>query len=147
MRHAGGEQPLDGDDELAAGRISIQAITPPEHAGRDQVALEQLRGTGAFQPFEKEYVHRDGRRVPVLVGAAIDPSLLYQDADLTPARRPHQLGDAMLARVASVLAPMAGLLSSMGRTPEDDPLFFAVAIAAGTFAAVSGAGRADTLQR
>src|SRR5262249_49843908 len=57
-------------DDLAAGRISIQAITPPEHAGRDQDALEQLRNTGAFLPFEKEYVHRDGRRVPVQVGAA-----------------------------------------------------------------------------
>jgi PAS domain S-box-containing protein len=58
-------------DDVAAGRISYQLITAPECAGSDRDALEQLRNTGAFQPYEKEYVHRDGHRVPVLVGAAV----------------------------------------------------------------------------
>ena len=57
-------------EDLAAGRVSCQAITPPEWAGRDRDALAQLRRNGAFQPYDKEYLHRDGNRVPVLVGGA-----------------------------------------------------------------------------
>lgn len=57
--------------DLDAGRISFQAITAQEWADSDQDALAQLRRTGAIQPFEKEYVHRDGRRVPVLAGSAL----------------------------------------------------------------------------
>jgi len=58
-------------DDMAAGRISYPSITAPEWAARDRRALEQLRRNGAFQPYDKEYVHRDGHRVPVLVGGAV----------------------------------------------------------------------------
>ena len=58
-------------EDLAAGRISYKSITAPGWAGRDQEAFEQLRATGAFQPYDKEYVHRDGHRVPILAGAAV----------------------------------------------------------------------------
>jgi PAS domain S-box-containing protein len=57
-------------EDLAAGRISYPAITAPEWVGRDREAFDQLLARGAFQPYEKEYVHRDGHRVPVLVGGA-----------------------------------------------------------------------------
>jgi PAS domain S-box-containing protein len=57
-------------DDVAAGRLSYQGLTPPEWDDHNQAAAEQLLHTGAFQPFEKEYLHRDGHRVPVLVGAA-----------------------------------------------------------------------------
>jgi PAS domain S-box-containing protein len=58
-------------DDLAAGRISYRSITAPQWAGRDRNALEQMRRTGAFRPYDKEYVHRDGHRIPVLVGGAV----------------------------------------------------------------------------
>lgn len=56
--------------DVAAGRLSYQAITPREWAGHDRAALAQLRATGAFQAYDKEYIHRDGHRVPVMVGGA-----------------------------------------------------------------------------
>lgn len=46
------------------------ALTPPEYAEIDEQALEQIRRTGICAPFEKEYLRRDGSRVPVLCGAA-----------------------------------------------------------------------------
>ena len=58
-------------DDLEAGRISWREITPPEWTGIQDDALTQLRRTGTCRPFEKEYVHRDGHRVPVLVGSAV----------------------------------------------------------------------------
>lgn len=58
-------------EDVAAGRVSYQNVTAPEWAASDASALQQLRQTGAFRPYEKEYVHRDGHRVPVLVGAAV----------------------------------------------------------------------------
>jgi PAS domain S-box-containing protein len=59
-----------GRDDVAAGRLSYQGLTPPEWAHLNDAASDQLLRTGVFQPFEKEYLHRDGHRVPVLVGAA-----------------------------------------------------------------------------
>jgi PAS domain S-box-containing protein len=58
-------------DDLESGRIHWRAITPPKWAAGDDDAIEQLRRTGTIRPFEKEYVRRDGHRVPVLLGAAV----------------------------------------------------------------------------
>jgi PAS domain S-box-containing protein len=57
--------------DLVAGRISWEAITPPDGAHTDHEIVEQLRRTGACPPYDKEYLHRDGHRVPVVVGAAV----------------------------------------------------------------------------
>ena len=58
-------------DDLDAGRVDWRKITPPGWASAEGKAMAQLLETGACQPFEKEYVHRDGHRVPVLIGAAV----------------------------------------------------------------------------
>jgi PAS domain S-box-containing protein len=56
--------------DFLAGRVSWMKFTVPESVGRTKLALEELESTGAIQPFEKEYVRKDGSRVPVLVGVA-----------------------------------------------------------------------------
>jgi PAS domain S-box-containing protein len=58
-------------EDLQAGRISWREITAPEWAGAQEHALAQLRQTGSYPAYEKEYVHKDGHRVPVLIGAAV----------------------------------------------------------------------------
>jgi PAS domain S-box-containing protein len=57
--------------EFEASGIDWRAITPPDWADADDNAIKQLRNTGVYQPYEKEYIHRDGHRVPVLVGGAV----------------------------------------------------------------------------
>ncbi|MBQ5946824.1 PAS domain S-box protein [Massilia sp. ST3] len=52
--------------------LSWRALTPDEWVGADEASLVQLRASGAVAPFEKEFYHRDGSRVPVFVGAAAD---------------------------------------------------------------------------
>jgi len=60
-----------GREDLVSGRLRRTALTPPEWRERDERALAELRSTGSFQPFEKEYFRKDGSRVPVLVGVAL----------------------------------------------------------------------------
>ena len=56
--------------EVEAGQVTWSAITPPEYDTLDRSMVHQVLKLGYVQPFEKEYVRRDGTRVPVLVGAA-----------------------------------------------------------------------------
>ncbi|HUA59942.1 MAG TPA: ATP-binding protein [Verrucomicrobiae bacterium] len=58
-------------DDLASGRLRWTDLTPPEWRDRDAQALADLKSTGIFQPFEKEYFRKDGSRAPVLLGGAL----------------------------------------------------------------------------
>jgi PAS domain S-box-containing protein len=57
--------------ELVSGRVSWREVTPDKWRAADEQALAELAATGVCEPFEKEYVRKDGSRVPVLVGAAL----------------------------------------------------------------------------
>ncbi len=58
-------------DDLEAGRINWRAITPPEYAALDDARTAELLAQGMCAPFEKEYLRKDGTRVPVLIGSAL----------------------------------------------------------------------------
>jgi PAS domain S-box-containing protein len=57
-------------EELESGVLSWEALTPPEFLSRDAAALEEIQKTGVCTPFEKEYLRKDGTRVPILIGGA-----------------------------------------------------------------------------
>jgi len=57
-------------DDLLAGQVQWTRMTPPEWSRLDERAIEQLRTHGKAPAWEKEYFHRNGTRVPVLVGVA-----------------------------------------------------------------------------
>ncbi|MEA2961561.1 MAG: hypothetical protein QOI46_1659, partial [Alphaproteobacteria bacterium] len=57
-------------EDLLSGRLRWTELTPAEWRDRDNQARAELKAAGTVQPREKEYFHKDGRRVPVLVGAA-----------------------------------------------------------------------------
>jgi PAS domain S-box-containing protein len=89
-------------DDLESGRLSYQAITPAEYAGGDAAAVAQLRRTGVVPSLEKEYVHRDGHRIPVLIGGAVvDPEPLRWVTfvvDLTARQRAERERAELLVR-------------------------------------------------
>ena len=58
-------------DDLLAGRITTLHLTPPGYEEDDAKALDTLRSTGKVTPREKEYLRKDGSRLPVIVAAAI----------------------------------------------------------------------------
>jgi PAS domain S-box-containing protein len=58
-------------EDLAARRFHWPDLTPPEHAALDDLAHEECLRFGACTPYEKEFVRKDGSRVPVLVAMAV----------------------------------------------------------------------------
>jgi PAS domain S-box-containing protein len=57
-------------EDLTAGRLSRTMLTPPEWHEYDARNMAEVQLTGTKAPFEKEYIRKDGRRVPVLIGGA-----------------------------------------------------------------------------
>ncbi len=55
-------------EDLTSGRVRWKDLTPAEWRDRDDRAITELKTTGAFQPYEKEYFRKDGSRVPILLG-------------------------------------------------------------------------------
>lgn len=58
-------------EDIARGSICWPDMTPPEYASLDSRAVDDLRASGRFAPFEKELIRSDGVRVPILVGGAL----------------------------------------------------------------------------
>jgi PAS domain S-box-containing protein len=58
-------------DDLVSGRVRWTDLTPAEWRERDERALTEAMETGVIQPYEKEFLRKDGSRLPVLVGAAL----------------------------------------------------------------------------
>jgi PAS domain S-box-containing protein len=56
--------------DLLSGRVNWADMTPPEWRDRDAQVMSELKNSRAVQPFEKEYIRKDGSRIPVLIGVA-----------------------------------------------------------------------------
>ncbi|MEG4119258.1 PAS domain S-box protein [Microcoleus sp. N9_B4] len=56
-------------DELLAGRVNWQEMTPPEYVSIDTEKVAELKARNTVVPFEKEFIRSDGSRVPVMLGS------------------------------------------------------------------------------
>ncbi|HTB59402.1 MAG TPA: PAS domain S-box protein [Polyangia bacterium] len=102
-------------DEVLSGRAGWKDLTPPEWKELDARAIEQLTETGVAGLREKEYVRKDGRRVPVLVGTTMldgdTRECISFVLDLTE-RKEAQAAIARLREERAVDAKFRGLLES-----------------------------------
>ncbi len=84
------------DTELNAGKLRWDSLTPPEYAEADAKAVEQLRESGRCDVYEKAFVAKDGRRIPILLGASMigyasgEPEVAAFITDLTPLKTAQQ---------------------------------------------------------
>jgi PAS domain S-box-containing protein len=61
--------------DVRAGKVRLDTLTPPEYEQEDARAVQQLRDSGRCDVYEKAYTAKDGRRIPILIGASvIEPS-------------------------------------------------------------------------
>jgi len=57
--------------DLEKGKMDSTKITPNEFLPLDEKAMVEACKYGSWTPFEKEYFHKDGHRVPILIGGSI----------------------------------------------------------------------------
>ncbi|MBW4546687.1 MAG: PAS domain S-box protein [Symplocastrum torsivum CPER-KK1] len=115
-------------EEVLSGQIHWTQMTPPEFLHLDAQAAEELKTQGIATPFEKEYIRKDGRRVPILIGGAMlqepydeQQELIAFYLDLTE----HKRSQALLAaqtRILELIATGAALpdvLDVLARSIEE----------------------------
>jgi PAS domain S-box-containing protein len=57
--------------EMEAGKLWWNQITPSEFAALDRQKAQELRVTGSAGDYEKQFIHKDGRRIDVWVGGIV----------------------------------------------------------------------------
>jgi PAS domain S-box-containing protein len=58
-------------EDFEENKISWRAITPREYDHLDDFALAKMRERGEFTTFNKEYIRKDGTRLPIRIGGAV----------------------------------------------------------------------------
>ncbi len=113
-------------EDLVSGRMRWTDLTPPEWRAGDAKRVDEVKLTGTLQPFEKEYFHKNGSRVPVLVGVArfeetgnqavafvIDLTERKRaEAELAHANRVATMGQLTASIAHEVNQPIAALLTN-----------------------------------
>ena len=126
--------------DLAAGRLRRTELTPVEWHGRDARAAAEMRAMGTAQPYEKEYIRKDGSRVPVLIGGATldergDAVVIFAvdlteqklaEAELAHANRVSTMGQLTASIAHEINQPLAALRTNaetavrwLARQPPD----------------------------
>jgi PAS domain S-box-containing protein len=54
--------------DVRSGALLWDALTPAEYRESDQKKVDELRTTGIAVPWEKQFLHKDGTRISVLIG-------------------------------------------------------------------------------
>lgn len=76
-------------------QLTYQQITPAAYADTDAALIQELKQTGCYKPFEKEYLHHDGHCVPVRISGRLiekdGQSLIWSSVeDISDLKRAQQ---------------------------------------------------------
>lgn len=116
-------------EDLLSGRVSCRDLTPPEFHAEDDKAREVLRRDGRVQGYEKQFMHRDGRRVDVTLSAyrlqrpGQEPLVGYFVMDVTAQKQ--ALNDSRSRLDSIVNSDLLGIIvaDGQGRILEANPTF------------------------
>ncbi len=117
-------------EEILAGQVRWTDLTPPEYHARDEQALAQTVRQGACDPYEKEWIRKDGTRFPILLGGSHlegDPNRgAFWAVDITERKRAERAFQVQ-ARVLESMAEGVSLSDEQGvilyTNPAEDAIF------------------------
>jgi two-component system, cell cycle sensor histidine kinase and response regulator CckA len=106
--------------ELQQGQVDWRSITPPEWLPADEQALCEMREHGTCTPYEKEYLRRDGTRVPVLLADAMLPGPGNQIAAFALDITARKEAEAQLRKLARAVeqSPVSIVITDRGGNIE-----------------------------
>jgi two-component system CheB/CheR fusion protein len=119
-------------DDVAAGELTWQKLTPLEHADATAAQLARLASTGRLGPYEKEYFRKDGSRIWMMIASSSlgDGTAVEFCIDVTGRKRAERAlleadrrKDEFLATLAhelrNPLAPLSTAIQVLRNAPDD----------------------------
>jgi PAS domain S-box-containing protein len=95
------------------GRINWRELTPPKYRHLDERAIAETLSAGVSNIYEKEYIHRDGKRVPIVLGIALLNDSQREGIafvlDITEQKRAEQEREQLLSRERQYALQLHGL--------------------------------------
>jgi PAS domain S-box-containing protein len=114
--------------EIESEAVRWTEITFPEYAELDQRALQQLNTTGRADTYEKEYRHKDGHRVPVLLAiSAVGSHHLAFIMDLTLQKQAEEAlktSEAQFRQLSNMVPQLIWIADAQRRSTYANDRFF-----------------------
>jgi len=112
---------LTGYDEAELESMNYWQLTPEKYRAAEAEQLEALRASGRYGPYEKQYVHRDGHLIPVLLNGVLiesdtgDKQIWSIVQDITERKRVEQLKNEFVSAVSHELrTPLTSITGALG---------------------------------